>query len=35
MNWDDGNALHPVAILVFVAILFPEAGRTGAGRGPG
>jgi hypothetical protein len=25
MNWDDGNALHPVAILVFVAILFPVA----------
>jgi hypothetical protein len=25
MNWDDGNALHPVAILVFVAILFPLA----------
>jgi hypothetical protein len=25
MNWDDGNALHPVAILVFVAILLPVA----------
>jgi hypothetical protein len=25
MNWDDGNALHPVAILVFVALLLPVA----------